>query len=170
MLGALRVIDDWIFDTFPAIQKVAWWIEYCTAATHLTQTRLCVLFGSTVYVAKMWYQIQLVEPDRATTMYMAIAGQVIMTMSILVQAQVSETMQRRGSMFQNYLRASVTYMLLRLMYALVALGHLVIVILGVPWWYLVGFGSVFLADYLLACTSLPPGSTFWDRLRQNKHA
>lgn len=158
-----RKIDDYIFDIFPAVQKLSNLVESFTLITHSTLARLVIIVGM-AWNGAIQYQ-KVVQGDFTAWTKIGVFGFVVVL--FLIQAQLLDTLMSKKEGTRNPLRSGELYLYTRV--------SLVFTTCMATWsimyterslWELVGMWSTPLAFYLLACDKIPPGQRFWDKFHK----
>lgn len=158
----LRTIDDFIFERFPAIERIAQWIEYFTLATPNTQARVVLIFGSAIHCAIAW---QILYTTDDLSLWKTIAMQGFLVILMLTNAQMCEHKTSRGKS-KNWLREHPVVLTLRTLMLLTTIAGFYFTIAQQALWKSIGPSSVCLTYYLLACDARPPGDHFWSKFRK----
>ena len=156
----MRRIDNCIFDTCPAIQKLADTVSWYTTAEPTTQARLVLIIGSAAYCSLLWLQIH--QGDASIWPRIFIQGLLVMLYLVWTMVQDVST---GTSTQRNPLRIKETEILTRMVMVTVLLMWVFTVLFraDIFAWEILGHGSVTLALYLTACDKLPPGEHFWSQ-------
>lgn len=162
----LRAIDDFIFDRFPAIQKISSLVEYFTHANHVSQAQLIVIIG-TAYNGSRAYG-EVLAGDLSGWKTLGLLG--IIVILFIIQAQIHGNYSNSRVGFRNHLRMSNFFMWFRIAFLVLSFGRLIQAVYGDQYAYpnATGTFSIVLAYYFLACDKLPPGHSFWDRFRKTE--
>ncbi len=157
----LQKIDDYFFDAIPGFQKIANFIEYFTYAPPAITARVVVSIGSAVYMSFL-YRMYI---ETADMKYVAIIwAQGLLIVLRLFVAQLGEY---TSSSTRNPLRNSYFQIFFRLTFVFLSTVILVkIFSTQERVWSILGFGSIAVAEYFLACDKLPPGNRFFDQFHK----
>jgi len=156
----MRRIDNCIFDTCPAIQKLADTVQWYTTAEPSTQARLVLIVGSAAYCSLLWLQIH--QGDASIWPRIFIQGLLVMLYLVWIMVQDVST---GTSTQRNPLRIKETEMILRIIMLVILVAWILSALLSARTsaWEVLGHGSVTLTLYLTACDKFPPGENFWSK-------
>lgn len=158
----MRAIDDFLFDKFPGFQPIGEWLQVRFGIDCFAMTKVFAVS----YAATGITHTALLEGGMGGKAFMTIV-KISLTFSLFSMADYGRSSSRRGS-FVNPYRGMTPWMVIRAMWFTVALVQMVWIILGplTPEYSFkvtdllssVEVMSIFVAEYFVSCTPLPPAA------------